>query len=274
MKEELLSKLETIHEAKELIELNDIMGYKTAEELKELTDTLEELVNEYKVFKTKKDKYILLKNCPSLKIGKFSANKKGFGFVILPKEEDLYIGPEFINGAIQDDIVLAEVMKKGLKPEGRIIRIIKRDIKNIVGEVIETRKGLDVKLDDEKINIKIKFNKDAFKSCVPGSKVLIKLDKEIGKGRYTASIIKVLGHKDDPGMDILSIAYKYNIDPTFSAEVEHELESIPTEVSERELEGRRDLTSWEIFTIDGVHTKDIDDAISLTRRWSLWKRNL
>ena len=264
MKEELLSKLETIHEAKELIELNDIMGYKTAEELKELTDTLEELVNEYKVFKTKKDKYILLKNCPSLKIGKFSANKKGFGFVILPKEEDLYIGPEFINGAIQDDIVLAEVMKKGLKPEGRIIRIIKRDIKNIVGEVIETRKGLDVKLDDEKINIKIKFNKDAFKSCVPGSKVLIKLDKEIGKGRYTASIIKVLGHKDDPGMDILSIAYKYNIDPTFSAEVEHELESIPTEVSERELEGRRDLTSWEIFTIDGVHTKDIDDAISLT----------
>ena len=90
MKEDLIKKLETIHEAKELIELNDIMGYTTSDELKELTECLDELVNEYVVFKTKKDKYILLKNCPSLKIGKFSANKKGFGFVILPKEEDLY----------------------------------------------------------------------------------------------------------------------------------------------------------------------------------------
>ena len=265
MKEQVLKLLENIHEAKDLITINDMLGFTTAEELKELSDTLDELVDEYIVFKTKKDKYILLKNCPSLKIGKFSANKKGFGFVILNKEDDLYIGKEDMNGAIQDDIVLAEVIRKGVKPEGHIIRVIKRDLHNLVGEIIETKKGLGVKLDEEKLDLELKIDKDSLKNCVPGHKVLIKLVKELGKKRYLAKIIKILGHKDDPGMDILSIAYKYQIDPDFGPEVEEELQEIPTEVKDSELINRRDLTNWQIFTIDGDHTKDIDDAISLTK---------
>ena len=265
MKDQVLKLLENVHEAKDLIAINDMLNLTTAEELKELSDTLDELVNEYVVFKTKKDKYILLKNCPNLKIGKFSANKKGFGFVILNKEDDLYIGENDINGAIQDDIVLAEVTRKGVKPEGHIIKILKRELHNLVGEIIETKKGLDVKLDEEKLDLELKIDKESLKNCVPGHKVLIKLVKELGKKRYLAKIIKILGHKDDPGMDILSIAYKYQIDPDFGPEVEQELEDIPTEVKESELLNRKDLTSWQIFTIDGDHTKDIDDAISLTR---------
>ena len=265
MRDQVLKLLENIHEAKDLITINDMLNLTTAEELKELSDTLDELVDEYIVFKTKKDKYILLKNCPNLKIGKFSANKKGFGFVILNKEDDLYIGKEDMNGAIQDDIVLAEVTRKGVKPEGHIIRIIKRELHNLVGEIIETKKGLGVKLDEEKLDLELKIDKESLKKCVPGHKVLIKLVKELGKKRYLAKIIKILGHKDDPGMDILSIAYKYQIDPDFGTEVDQELEDIPTEVKESELLNRRDLTGWQIFTIDGDHTKDIDDAISLTR---------
>ncbi len=265
MKNQVLKLLENIHEAKDLITINDMLNLTTAEELKELSDTLDELVNEYQVFKTKKDKYILLKNCPNLKIGKFSANKKGFGFVILNKEDDLYIDKENMNGAIQDDIVLAEVLRKGVKPEGHIIRIIKRELHNLVGEIIETKKGLAVKLDEEKLDLELKIDKESLKNCVPGHKVVIKLIKELGKKRYLAKIIKILGHKDDPGMDILSIAYKYQIDPEFGEEVEKELEDIPTEVKERELLNRKDLTNWQIFTIDGDHTKDIDDAISLTK---------
>lgn len=265
MKEQVLKILENVYEAKDLITINDMLNLTTAEELKDLSDTLDELVNEYVVFKTKKDKYILLKNCPNLKIGKFSANKKGFGFVILNKEDDLYISKEDMNGAIQDDIVLAEVTRKGVKPEGHIIRIIKRELHNLVGEVIETKKGLEVKLDEEKLDLELKIDKESLKNCVPGNKVIIKLVKELGKKRYLAKIIKILGHKDDPGMDILSIAYKYQIDPNFGPEVEQELEDIPTEVKESELLNRKDLTSWQIFTIDGDHTKDIDDAISLTR---------
>jgi len=266
MQEEILNILENIHEAKDLIEINDLLELKTSEELKDLQDSLEELVNNYIVFKTKKDKYILLKNCPSLKIGKYQANKKGFGFVILKQEDDLYIDREYTNGAIEDDIVLAEVIRKGIRPEGKIIRVIKRDLKNLVGEIIETSKGLAVKLDDEKLDLEIKLEKKSLKNVVSGNKVLIKLVKELGKKRYIGEIIKILGHKDDPGMDILSIAYKYQIEPEFGDEVEQELENIPTEVKEVDLIGRRDLTDWNIFTIDGAHTKDIDDAISLEKK--------
>ena len=77
MEEKLIKLLTNIHEAKTLIEINDLMGLKTPEELKELQDTLNKLISEYKVFFTKKEKYILLKNCPSLKIGPLSVNKKG-----------------------------------------------------------------------------------------------------------------------------------------------------------------------------------------------------
>lgn len=264
MKEQVINLLTNIHEAKDLIAINDLLNLKTAEELKELTETLNELVNEYVVFKTKKDKYILLKNCPNLKIGKFSANKKGFGFVILNKEDDLYINKENINGAVDGDIVLAEVLKKGFKPEGHVIKVIKRELHNLVGEIILTKKGLSVKLDEEKLDIDIKIDKESLKECVVGHKVLIELTRQLDKKRYAGKIIKILGHKDDPGMDILSIAYKYQIDPDFGPEVAKELEDIPTEVKESELINRKDLTSWQIFTIDSDHTKDIDDAISLT----------
>ena len=115
MKQEILNKLENIHEAKTLIEINDLLGLKTADELRELQETLNKLVEEYLVFYTKKEKYILLKNCPSLKIGQISINKKGFGFVILPNEEDIYIDASNLNNAIHGDIVLCEVTKNGLK---------------------------------------------------------------------------------------------------------------------------------------------------------------
>ena len=127
MKQEILNKLENIHEAKTLIEINDLLGLKTADELRELQETLNELVEEYLVFYTKKEKYILLKNCPSLKIGPISINKKGFGFVILPNEEDIYVDASNLNNAIHGDIVLCEVTKNGLKKEGKLIRTLKRE---------------------------------------------------------------------------------------------------------------------------------------------------
>ena len=191
VRENILELLKNIHEAKELIEINDLLGLHTAEELKELENTLEELVSEYLVFKTKKDKYILLKNCPGLKIGKFSANKKGFGFVILEKEDDLYISIENVKDAIEGDVVLAEVLSKGFRSEGRIIRVLKRETSDFVGEIIETKKGLGVKLDDSKLSMEIKLDEESLKQCVPGHKVLIELGKQIANKRYHGRIYHI-----------------------------------------------------------------------------------
>lgn len=266
MKERVLELLKGIHEAKELIEINDLLGLKTSEELRELQDTLNELVDEYLVFYTKKGKYILLDNCPGLKIGRLSVSKKGFGFIILDREDDIYVDAKNMNDAIHDDIVLAEVFTSGVRKEAKIIRIIKRELKNLVGEVQFDKKGRAfIELDDDKRNLTIELTPDSTKYCVEGHKVLVSVIKEVNKHTYIAKVIKIIGHKNDPGIDILSIAYKHGIYEDFGSEVERELESVPTEVAASDLIGRRDLTDEVIFTIDGDDTKDIDDAISIKK---------
>ncbi len=265
MRDLVLNLLSNIHEAKELIEINDLLGLKTAEELKELEETLNKLVEEYIVFYTKKGKYILLKNCPGIKIGKLSVNKKGFGFLVIDREDVIYIDDDNLNGAIHDDIVLAEVFTKGVRKEAKVVRVIKREFKNLVGEVYFDNGDAFIKLDADKRDITIHLTHDSVKNCVAGHKVMVKVIKELGKKRYLAEVVKIIGHKDDPGTDILSIAYKHGIYEEFGEGVEDELEFIPTEVSEAELKGRRDLTNEVIFTIDGDDTKDIDDAISIKK---------
>ena len=265
MKEKVIELLSNIHEAKELMEINDLLGLKSADELKELQDVVKELVDEYVIFCTKKGKYILLDNCPGLKIGKLSVNKKGFGFLVLDREDDIYVDDDNLNGAIHDDVVLAEVFTKGVRKEAKIIKVIKREFKNLVGEVVFQDGDAFIKLDDDKRDVVIRLTKDSVKNCVAGHKVMVKVIKELGKKRYLAEVIKIIGHKDDPGIDILSIAYKHGIYEEFGEAVEDELEFIPTEVSQKELKGRKDLTNEVIFTIDGDDTKDIDDAISIKK---------
>ncbi len=263
MKEDVIQILENVHEAKEAIEINDMLGLKSAEEYRDLMSVLEELVEEYIVYKTKKEKYLLLKNCPGIKIGKLTVNKKGYGFVLLEKEDDLYIASDNLNGAIHDDVVLAEIIRSGVKKEGRVLKVLKREINDMVGEIVVKDNKMFVDLDDDKKDIDLVLKKESFCNCVPGHKVVVKLVKELGPKRYLAEVTRILGHKDDPGVDILSIAYKYAIETEFSAEVEEELLDIPTEVDKADLIDRVDLTNQEIFTIDGSHTKYIDDAISL-----------
>ena len=265
MKDKILNLLKDIHEAKEAIEINDLLGLKTADEYHELLDALSDLVNEYRVFFTKKGKYILLENCPGLKIGRLSVSKKGFGFVILDKEDDLYVDEKNMNGAIDEDIVLAEVFSKGVKKEAKIIKILNRDLKNLVGEVYFDKEKCYLKLDDDKKDIIIELVGEKVKDCVPEHKVLAEVVKEISKHKYLARIVKIIGHRNDPGTDILSIAYKHSIFDDFGKYVELELERIPNEVSSADLEGRRDLTDQVIFTIDGDDTKDVDDAISIKK---------
>lgn len=264
MKEKILSALKNENKALEVMDVYNLLNFHTIDELNEVRDVLEEMQNAGEIFKTNKGKYILFENCPGVFVGKLDLNKKGFGFVVIPQEDDLYIPAENLNGAVNDDLVICEITSRGIKPEGRIIRILKRDLRNLVGEMIISSKGKLVFSPDEKnLGIKIRVSESTLSNCVEGSKVLVSLGKEIEKNTYVGSVIKVLGHKNDPGMDIKSIAYKYGIYDDFGTDVEKELDSIPTEVDKKDLTNRRDLTDKMIFTIDGADTKDIDDAISL-----------
>jgi len=179
MKEEIIKVLENIHEAKEAIEINDLLGLTTAEEYRELVNALEELVTECMIYKSKKEKYILLKNCPSMKLGRLTVNKKGYGFVILEKEEDLYIASDNLNGAIHDDVVLAEMIRNGVKKEGKVLKVIKREINDMVGEIVVKNNKMFVDLDDDKKDIDLVIKKESLQNCVPGHKVVVRLVKEL-----------------------------------------------------------------------------------------------
>ena len=136
----------------------------------------------------------------------------------------------------------------------------------LVGEFYSKDGKNFLKLDNEKLNIMVEILEEDSMGAVTGHKVVVKVENKVKKSNYyQGKVIRILGHKDDPGVDILSIAARYNINDIFSEAVLEELKSIPDEVDPVDLKGRRDLTDVVIFTIDGDDTKDIDDAISIKK---------
>ena len=265
MKEQILDILKKENKALSVYEINDLLGLSSSDELKELLKNLEDLINDLKVYHTNKDKYLLFENS-HLKTGRLVVNKKGYGFVDIEGDEDVYIASKNLNGAIHGDLVVVEITsKKGLDLEGRILKIIKRELKTVVGTIIKVDNKLKLKIDDDKININIILEKDSLKNVVEGNKVVASVLSRIDNHNFKGEIIKIIGHINDPGVDILSIAAKHDINDAFSEEVINEVEALPNEVLESEYVGRTDLRSQMIFTIDGDDTKDIDDAISLRK---------
>ena len=266
MKEKIIDLLKRKNKALSLEEIFHLLELKN-DEFNILIDNINDLVNSYEIYETNKGNYMLFDRSP-LKKGYLRINKRGFGFVDLVDEEDIYIDSDNLNGALHNDLVVAEVIKRGQKNrlEGRILKILERNLENVVGEFyLEKDKG-HLKLDEEKLKIDVIIDVDKIHGAVDGSKVVVKLLEQLpGNNRYNGEVVKVLGHKNDPGVDILSIVYKYNINDTFPDEVIEELKSIPESVSEKDKINRRDLTKDIIFTIDGDDTKDIDDAISLEK---------
>lgn len=262
MKEQVLNVMNDRYEALDIIEINDLLELTTPEDLSRLNNAMDSLVKENLVYKTKKNKYILFKNCPSLKVGVLTVNKKGFGFLIVPGEEDIYIDKDNINNAVNDDKVLIELINNHGKTEGRVLRVLSRDLNNLIGEVYYLNNKPYIKLEDKKKNIDVRLDEKSSRGIVEGTKVIVSVIKEMSRNKYMGKITTVIGHKDDPGIDIKLVAYKYNIYEEFSNKALEQTDEMPIEVSDKEKQGRIDLTDKLIFTIDGADTKDIDDAIS------------
>lgn len=266
MKEKILEILKEETKGQNINEINNKLHLRGMEEITELEDNLKELVTEGILHMSKNREYMLMSNTKSLKVGKLRINKNGNGFVEC-EPEDIFVHSNDLNGAINGDFVEVEIKTRlnDPEPEGYIRNILKRDLKTIVGEMVKDKKTLAFKPDDEKLNIAVKLTKESMKGCVEGHKVIISIIKEIGNRTFLGKVEKIIGHKNDPGVDILTIAAKHSIETEFSEDVKRELKNIPDEVCENDLIGRTDLTKEMIFTIDGDDTKDIDDAISVKR---------
>ena len=270
MKEDILELLKRF-DSLDFIQISEKLGLSRSDD-EVLAKNLQELINSCDLQLSNKSRYMLFtkneKNKNMIK-GTFLDTKGAAAFVrVEGMTDDIYIHGSNSNGALNGDIVLVYITrpKRGeYKAEGKVVKVIERKITNKVGEVYHYEGRTMVSLDDKKINriIYLKETNET-KRLVDGDKILVSLDEVVGD-IVNATLIKRLGHINDPGIDILSIIAEHQIETEFSDEVLDELKNIPTEVKERDMKDRHDLRSEMIYTIDGDDTKDIDDAISVKK---------
>ena len=268
MREEIIELLGKEKRALSATEICDKLNLNTAGELKKLLDDLRILEESYTVYRSNRDKYMLFENSHLLK-GRLSVNKKGFGFVIVDgRDEDIYIDAKNMNGALNNDLVVVEELKgqNGKKTEGRVVKVLKKENNLIVGEYKIIDGNPHFIPDDKKLRMEIILDNKDLDDLVDGHKIQVSIVKEMGKYKYLGEVVKIIGHKNDPGVDILSIIYDHGINDVFTDEVMEEVNALPSEVLDSDRKGRKDLTDMTIFTIDGDDTKDIDDAISISKK--------
>lgn len=215
--------------------------------------------------------------------GKININTKGFGFLIRDNRElsDIFIPTKNLNEAMNNDRVLVKVRetdsfgregrftktKPGERQEGEVIRIIERANTFVTGTFNRNKSFGFVVPDDQKIIHDIYISKFNSADLKDGFKVVVEITKWPFEGNNPEGrIVEVLGHKDDKGIDILSIAKSRGLPMEFPDEVLAQAEKIPEQIKESDIEGRRDLRNDLIITIDGDDAKDLDDAVSLTRK--------
>ncbi len=242
-----------------------------------LKQILEELLTEGKLQISKRGKYS--KPEPAVKaatesgngdlVGKFISNPRGFGFVeIEGREDDLFIPEGKINGAFHKDIVQVELMdslRQGKRQEARIVKVIERATERIVGVFEKSQNFGFVVPDNTKMSTDIFIPAGCSKGAVDGHKVVVELtdygdDKRSPEGR----VVEILGHINDPGVDILSIVKAFGLPEEFEEKVLNQAERVAGDVSDADREGRKDLRDVRMVTIDGEDAKDLDDAVSVT----------
>ena len=227
---------------------------------------IDELLEQGKAVETKKGK-LMSPKALNMEQGTFLAHSKGFGFVEREQGEDIFIPANQINGAMHKDKVLFRISRKeeyGKRAEGEIVKILKRGNIKIVG-TFEQCKGFGFVLpDNKKLTKDIFISKENSMGAVTGHKVVAEItiygdDTKNPEGK----VIEILGHVNDPGVDILSVIREYDLPVDFPEDVYEQIENLEMEVLQKDRENREDFTNYKTVTIDGEDAKDLDDAISL-----------
>ena len=208
-------------------------------------------------------------------VGKFIANAKGFGFVeVEDLETDIFIGDMDVKGAMHGDTVEVRIRtyRGGKRPEGVVLKILERGIKEVVG-TFQRRKNFGfVVCDNQRILQDIFIPLEAMNGALDGQKVVAEITQYAEKGKKPEGKIKeVLGFLEIPGTDILCIAKDYQLPLGFSEKQLNQAERIAKPVSEADMFGRMDLRDTVMVTIDGEDAKDLDDAVSMEKVGDLYR---
>lgn len=261
---------ETAYKPMTYQELEQHFKLKDAVEFKNFLKMLNEMEDAGVIIRTRTNRYGVPERMNLIR-GKLQAHPKGFGFLIPEdsRQPDVYIHANDMRGAMNGDTILVRIISKSIsggRLEGEVARIVERGNKQIVGLFQPHDSFGFVIPDDRQINKDIFIAKENFQGAVAGQKVVVEIVKyPEGRAAAEGRIVEILGHKDDPGVDILSIIRKYQLPESFPEEVIREAEQVPDTIEAHELEGRKDLRHLPIVTIDGADAKDLDDAVYVER---------
>lgn len=240
----------------------------TKENREQLDEILKELLDERKISITKRGKYTIAKE--HYIEGYFISNERGFGFVeVEGQEEDYFIPADKVNGAFHHDMVLIQLEENqsGKRKEARVVKVLSHEIRQIIGYFEKSKSFGYVLPDNQKIAQDIYIPGKFTKGAITGHKVVVEITDYGTKGRKPeGKIIEIIGHINDPGVDIISVVKNYEIPTEFPQEVMEQVSNIPDEVREEDKIGRKDIRDWQMVTIDGEDAKDLDDAVTLTKK--------
>ena len=240
--------------------LNQILkraGFRKRERKKAL-GVIYKMEEEGGLLKVGKERYVLVDK--NVETGVFEKYPPGFGFLIREGQEDVFIPPHATHGAMDGDTVLVRIVREapGKKPEGRVIRILKRAKNRYVGTIRRGRRGYYIEPDELTLPPRIAIIKKKSIKVKSGLKVTF----EVIGGR--AKIVDILGHEDDPSIDLRAVLSKYDLKEEFPKRVNKEIQQVEV------LDDARDLTDKFIITIDPRDAKDFDDAISIEKKGQLY----
>lgn len=233
-------------------------------------DVLQQLEQEGKILRTHKGRYGTPERL-GLITGYVQINERGYGFIISDDEnlKDVFIPVDGLNGAMNNDRVIARVIKKTSgekRAEGEILRIVYRANKTVVGIFEKSRNYGFVIPDDKRITGDIFISRDEINDAENGQKVVAQILKWPDKRRSAEGrIVEIIGNIGDAGTDILSIVKSYKLSSCFPDDVIEQIESIQEKVTEEMMADRHDLRNLTMVTIDGEDAKDLDDAVSIEK---------
>ena len=266
------------HDKAQINDLAAALGKEGSKDFRDLVKTISLMERRHELkFEDDGSLRLAQKKAPAITLkGIFHAHKNGFGFVSLEgEEEDLFVGRNDVNHAIDGDTVEIVITKvadrnKGTAAEAKIIDVLEHSIKTVVGQIVldeeKPKYAGYIRSKNQKISQLIYVKKPAIQ--LEGTEILkVEIDQYPSRKHnyFVATVRDVVGHATDPGIDVLEVLESMDIVSEFPEEVLKEAEQVPDAPSTKDLEGRLDLREEITFPIDGADAKDLDDAVHIKR---------
>lgn len=234
---------------------------KTSQEENMLLDAEEMLNRQDKKQKARNKKFKLQ--------GKIQGTKSDFAFLIPFDKtyDDVFIAGKDLKGAINNDTVVCEVGRErnGNRLEGKVIQILERGNEHVVGKIFLSKNSAMVMPDDVKFGKDIVVPISKILNAQNGDKVVVKIDNYSNKKNPVGQVVEVLGAPNKIETEVKAIIRSYDLYEEFPKKVVDYANTMPDEVDKKKYANRRDLTKLNCFTIDGEDSRDLDDAISISK---------